>query len=146
MHQALSHLPLTQFINFRLILPCIVHHINTIGLTRVDTAVYVHIEVIGLEPIEITLSQPLENTSGTEVVTYILIRPWHSSFLDASVMTDNDSACQWLMRMQQPFSALLLKELPQNEYKRVASSCYIRAHPSNPTGVLKGEVTTLTMV
>ena len=147
MHRALSRLPLTQFINFRLILPCIVHHINTIRLTRVDTAVHVHrIEVIGLEPIEITLSQPLENTSGTEVVTYILIRPWHSSFLDTSVMTDNASARRWLMRMRRPFDALLLQELPQNECKRVASSCHILARPTNSAGVLKGEVTTLTIV
>ena len=56
MHQALSRLPLTQFINFRLILPCIVYRIKTIALTRVDTstAAHVHcIEVTGLEPIEI---------------------------------------------------------------------------------------------
>ena len=148
MHLALSRLPLTQFINFRLILPCVVHHINTIGLTRVDTgtAAHVHrIEAMGLEPIEITLSQPLENTSETEV-PYILIRPWHSSFLDASVMTDDTSACRWLTRMQQPFSALLLQELPQNEYKRVASFCHILARFTNSTGVLKSEVTMLTIV
>ena len=145
MHQTLSRLPLTQFINCRLILPCIVHHISTIGLTCVETSTAAHfhrIEAMGLEPIEITLSQPLENTSGTEV-PYILIRPWHSSLLDASIMT---SAYRWLMRMQRPFSALLLQKLPQNEYKRVASFCHILASPTNSTGVLKDEVTTLTIV
>ena len=148
MYQALSRLPLTQFINFRLILPCIVHHINTIVLTRVDTstAAHVHrIEAKGLEPIEIALSQPLENTSGTEV-PYILIHPRHSNFLDASVMTDRASTCQWLTRMQRPFSALLLQELPQNEYKRIASFCHILARPKGPNGVLRGKVTTLTIV
>ena len=148
MYQALSRLPLTQFINFRLILPCIVHHINTIVLTRVDTNTSVHVhrmEARGLELIEIALSQILENTSGTEI-PYILVHPRHSDFLDASVMTDRASACQWLTAMQRPFSALLLQELPQNEYKRVASSCHILARPKGPSGVLKGKATTLTIV
>ena len=149
MYQPLSRLPLTQFINFRLLLPCIVHHINTIALTRVDTntATHVHrIEASGLEPITIALSQPLENISGTEV-PYILIRPRHSNLLDASVMTNNASARRWLMRMQQPFSVLLLQELPHNfEYKRVASCCHILARPIDSAGVLRGEVTTLTII
>ena len=148
MHQALFRLPLTQFINFRLILPCIVHRINTISWTRVHngTAAHLHrIEAMGLEPIEIALSQPLEITSGTKV-PYILIRPWHSSFRDASVMADDTSACRWLMRMREPFSALLLQGLAHNEYKRVASFCHILARPTNSTGVLKGKVTTLTIV
>ena len=148
MYQVLSRLPLTQFINFRLILPCIVHHINTIVLTRVDTSTsaYVHrIEAKGLEPIEIALSQPLENTLGTEI-PYILVHPRHSDFLDASVMTDRTSACRWLTAMQRPFSALLLQELSQNEYKRIASFCHILARPKGPNGVLKGKATTLTIV
>ena len=139
MYQALSRLPFTQFINFRLILPCIVHHINTIALTRVDTstATLYRIEASGLEPIKITLSEPLEYTSGTEI-PYILIRPMHPDFLDASVMTDYATACQWLTRMQKPFSALLLQELPRNEYTRVASFCHILAHPHDCNGVLRG--------
>ena len=147
MHQALSRLPLTQFINFRLILPCIVYRIKTIALTHVDTstAAHVHrIEATGLEPIEIALSQPFENVSGT-VVPHVLIRPWHSNLLEAS-MTSDASAYRWIMRMQRPFSALLLQELPQNEYRRVASFCHILARPSDSAGVLKGEVTTLTIV
>ena len=39
MHQALtSNLPLTQFINFRLILPCIIYRIKTIVLPFMGTA------------------------------------------------------------------------------------------------------------
>ena len=48
--------------------------------------------------------------------------------------------------MKQPFSALLLKELPHNEFKRVASSCHILARPTDSAGLLKGEVTMLTIV
>ena len=148
MYQALSRLPFTQFINFRLILPCIVYHISTITLTRVDTstATFVYrIEASGLEPIKIALSEPLEYTSGTEV-PYILIRPMHPDFLDASIMTDYATACQWLTRMQNPFSALLLQELPQSEYTRIASFCHILACPHGSDGVLSGEVTTLAIV
>jgi len=64
MHQALSNLPLAKFINFRLILPCIVHHIKAMALTRVDTsaATHVHqIQAVGLAPIDIALSEMLEN-------------------------------------------------------------------------------------
>ena len=148
MHQALSHLPFTQFLNFRLILPCIVHRINAIVQVRVDigTARHVHlIRVKGLEPIKAVLTQPLENLPG-KVVPYVLIRPWHSKLLDASVMLNDSSTHRWLRRMKQPFSALLLKELPQNEYKRVASSCHILACPTDSAGILKGEVTMLTIV
>ena len=148
MHEALFRLPLTQFLNFRLILPCIVHPIKTIGLTRLatnTTALVYRIQAAGLEPIEIALSQPLENISGTEV-PYVLIRPWSSNLLDASVLSDSASARRWLMRMQQPFSALLLKELPQNEHGRVASFFHILARPTDSTGVLKAKVTTLTVV
>ena len=147
MHQVLSRLPLTQFINFRLILPCIVYCIKTIALTRVDTSTSAHIHLIeatGLKPIEIALSHPLENVSGT-VVPHVLIRPWHSKLLEAS-MTSDASAHRWITKMQRPFSALLLQELPQNEYRRVASFCHILARPLGFAGVLKGEVTMLTIV
>ena len=148
MHRALSNLPLTQFTNFRLILPCTIHRIKSIILPRIETStgehVY-HFRATGLESIKITLSQPLEDISE-KVVPYVLVRPWHFNLLGPSVLKDAASAQRWLMEMQRPFSALLLKELPRNEYKRVASICHILAHPMNPAGVLKGEVATLTIV
>ena len=147
MHQALSHLPLTQLINSKLILPCIVHRIKTTVLTRVDTSTATRIrriQSVGLEPIEIALSHFLEDMSE-KADSYVLIRPWHRDLLSTSTM-NYSSARRWLARMQQPFSALLLKQLPQNEYRRVASSCRILARPTGSTGVLKGEATTLTIV
>ena len=147
MHQALSNLPLTQFANIRLFLPCIAHRVKVVH-TRADTSVAGHvyrIQATGLKPIEITLSQPLENTSG-KAIPYVLIRPWNSNVLDASVMDDDASAHQWLARMQQPFSALLLEQLRQNEYRRIATFCHILACPTISDGALKGEVTTLTIV
>ena len=147
MHQALFNLPPTQFVNVRLILPCIVYRIKTVVLTLdISTTAHVHrIQSMGLEPIEITLSQPLEDMSD-KTDLYFLIRPWHRNLLGTSMMTNDTSARRWLAGMQQPFNALLLKQLPQNEYSRVASSCRILARPMDSTGVLKGEVTTLTIL
>ncbi|KAL4072271.1 hypothetical protein J3A83DRAFT_3006493 [Scleroderma citrinum] len=148
MHRALSNLPRTQFINPKLVLPCIVHRIQTITLMRVDTttATHVHqIRAVGLDPIEIALSERLRNSSRIGV-PYVLIRPWDSNLLDAAVETDDASAHQWLAQLEQPFRALLLMALPHNEYRRVASFCSIIARPTDSAGVLKGEVSTLTIV
>ena len=147
MHYALSNLPLAKFINFRLILPCMVHRIEAITLTRVDTsnATYVHqIHAVGLARIDIALSEKLGNTA--KGVPYVLIRPWHPNLLQSAIDTDDASAHQWLTRLEQPFSGLLLRELPHNEYRRVASFCPIIACPTDSAGVLKGEVNTLTIV
>ena len=58
----------------------------------IGTARHVHlIRAKGLEPIEAVLTQPLENLPG-KVVPYVLICPWHSKLLDASVMLDDSSA------------------------------------------------------
>ena len=144
MLHALSDLPLAKFANFRLILPCIVHRIKAITVTRVDTSTSTHVHQIqatGLSPTGIALSERLENTA--KGVPYVLIRPWHPNLLHPVVNTDDTS---WLTRLEQPFSALLLKELPHKEYRRVASFCHILACPTNSVGVLKGEVNTLTIV
>ena len=147
MHQAFSSLPLTKFTNFRLILPCIVHRIKAMTVTRVDTSTATHvyqIQAVGLAPIEIALSERLENTA--KGVPYVLIRPSHPSLLQSATDTDDASTHQWLTQLEQPFSALLLRELPHNEYRRVASFCHIIARPTDSAGVLKGEVNTLTIV
>ena len=146
MLRVLSHLPRTQISHTRLFLPCIVHRVKSVRTQADTTGTHVyHIQATGLEPIEITLSQPLENQSRKSF-SYVLIRPWHLDLLDELVMNDDTSARRWLTMMQQPFSALLLKQLQNNEYMRVATSCHILARPTNPNGALEGEVTTLTIV
>jgi len=148
MHQALSDLPLAKFTNFRLILPCIVHRIEHMTLTQVDTSTATHVHQIqaaGLAPIDIALSKRLENTAKR--IPYVLIRPWHPNLLHPAIDTDDHASThQWLTRLAQPFSALLLMELPHNEYRRVASFCHIIARPTDSTGVLKGDADTLTIV
>ena len=77
---------------------------------------------------------------------YVLVRPWHPNLSDVSVMDDDASAYQWFTMMQEPFSALLLEQLRQNEYRRVATFRHIFAFPSSPDGALQGEATTLAIV
>ena len=146
MHLTLSHLSRTQFVKPAIVLPSIVHRVKIVRTRTGTAATHVHlIQATGLELIEVTLSQPLENIS-TKPLSYILIRPWHSNLLDDSVVDNDTSARRWLAMMQQPFSALLLKQLQQNEYKRVATPCHIVARPTASNGALEGEVTTLTIV
>ncbi|KIM50407.1 hypothetical protein SCLCIDRAFT_145541 [Scleroderma citrinum Foug A] len=144
MLDTLSDLPLAKFTNFRLILLCIIHCIKAIIVTRVDTSTLTHVHQIqaaGLSPIDIALSERLENM--VKGVPYVLVHPWHPNLLHPVVNTDDAS---WLTQLEQPFSALLLKELPHKEYWRVASFCHILTCPTNSVGVLKGEVNTLTIV
>ncbi|KIM52540.1 hypothetical protein SCLCIDRAFT_141001 [Scleroderma citrinum Foug A] len=132
MHHALSNLPLAKFANFRLILPCIVHRIKAMNVTRVDTstATHVHqIQAVGLTPIDIALSERLEN--ATKGVPYVLIRPWHPSLLHSAIDTDDTSTHQLLARLEQPFSALLLKELPQ----RISEGCIILSYYCSSYGL-----------
>ena len=146
MHLALSHLSRPQFFKPGIVLPCIVYRVKIVQTQTGTAASHVHrIQATGLEPIEVTLSRPLENITR-KPLSHILIRPWHSDLLDESVMDDDASARQWLAMMQRPFSALLLKQLQHNEYRRVATSCHIVAHPTTSNGALEGEVTTLTII
>ncbi|KAL4072978.1 hypothetical protein V8B97DRAFT_1955914 [Scleroderma yunnanense] len=78
--------------------------------------------------------------------SHVLIRPWHSNLIDPAVETNDASAYEWLARLEQPFSVLLLMELPHKESRRVASFCKITARPTDSAGVLKGRVSTLAIV
>lgn len=142
MYQMLSSLPLAKFVNVRFYLPCIVYRVESIALTPADTItpIQVHqIRAVGLKPIEVALSGKLEDTSN-KADSYVLVRPWHPA-----VKTVDASDHHWLTWLEQPFNALLLMKLPHDEYRKVASFCNITACATDLTGVLKGEVCTLTI-
>lgn len=42
--------------------------------------------------------------------------------------------------LARPFNAILLVELPRNEFKRIASSAFITAQPTNAASILESEV------
>lgn len=142
MYQMLSSLPLAKFVNVRFYLPCIVYRVESIALTPADTITPIHvhqIRAVGLKPIEVALSGKLEDTSN-KADSYVLVRPWHPA-----VKTVDASDDHWLTWLEQPFNALLLMKLPHDEYRKVASFCNITACATDLTGVLKGEVCTLTI-
>ena len=144
-HRVLANLPIAKFVSGRLILPCIVYRVEYMEARKTETSAtpYIHfIQAVGIEPVEISLSEKLVYTS-MKAPQYVLVRPCHTEFLDPSIEKDNIALQRWLMRLERPFTALLLLKLPHGEYKRIASSCNIVAHPK---GSLKGEVTTLTIV
>jgi len=61
-------------------------------------------------------------------------------------MADDASAYQRLTRMEQPFSALLLKEFLRMNIGELLLFFRIVACPTDSSSVLKGEVNTLTIV
>lgn len=147
MRRALSSLAPPQFINRKLMLPCIVHRVELVERRQAESGTLDEsytIHASGLKPLEITLAENLQKRVEWSVPRppYLLVRPWHSKLVESEI-TDTE---QWLSQLEQPFNALLLAELPQTEYKRVATFCHIVAHPTDWGGILQSEVSTLTVV
>lgn len=147
MYRALSRLALPQFINRRLLLPCIVHRVEMIKRKQAEPGTLSDLYQIyasGLKSLEITSSENLQERAewSTPRLPYVLVRPWGSRLVGTAIT----NAEQWLSRLEEPFNALLLAELPQNEYKRIATFCRIVAHPIDSGRILQSEISTLTVV
>ncbi|KAI6123991.1 hypothetical protein EDD16DRAFT_1563755 [Pisolithus croceorrhizus] len=147
--RSLNKIPLPQFANRRLTLPCFSHRITLVRRTSADplSSSYTYeIQAPGLQPLEITLPEELENVAslpgGLESATAVprIVRPWHSKSLGGSTKLDVAATEQLLVTLGRPFSALLLAELPRNEYKRIASSTLIAAHPIDITSIFQSKV------
>jgi len=95
-------------------------------------------------PIEISLSVKLQHGVHSKL-PYVLIRPWHPKLLESS-LTSVAPAEQVMAILGQPFNALLLQELPSNEYKRIASSSAIYAYPADASSIFQSKVHTLNIV
>ena len=139
-----------QFIGRRLRLPCIIHQVTAVQLQQADphTPRYVYaIQAEGLIPSEITLSASLTiaDTSST-TLPYFLIRPWHSKLLASPTGVHDEAASEWVTRLGQPFSALLLEEQSGNEYKRIASSSVIITCLADTASILQSKVRILNVV
>ncbi|KAI5981440.1 hypothetical protein EDC04DRAFT_2617387 [Pisolithus marmoratus] len=133
LYRSLDKLPLPRFLNRRLTLPCITYLVTTVqlkGTAPYDSSCTYEIQASGLRPFEVALPSKLENQIMSPGVLHV-VRPWHSKLLDP---------------YGKPFRALLLIELPHNEYKRIASSTPIIAQPVNEDSILKSGVKTLDIV
>ncbi|KAI6161650.1 hypothetical protein EDD17DRAFT_654764 [Pisolithus thermaeus] len=146
--RSLTESPLPEFINRRLTLPCIIHGVTAVRLKRdnaLSPSYKYRILASGLRPLEITLPVKLEDAAMKQGALQ-LVRPWHSKLLSPSAELDATTEKQLLSTLEKPFHALLLIQLPHNEYKRIASSTLIVAQPVDSGSVVQSEVRTLNIV
>ncbi|KAI6131003.1 hypothetical protein EDD17DRAFT_946654 [Pisolithus thermaeus] len=143
LNDSLAKLPLPRFLNRRLILPCIAHRVAAVLLKEENQYAcgYTYeIQASGLRPLEVTLSDKLENATIAPPGTLRVVRPWHSKLPGPSAGLDTPAAEQVLFMLARPCNAILLTELPRNEFKRIASSAFLVAQPADVTGILESEV------
>ncbi|KAI5994944.1 hypothetical protein F5J12DRAFT_929406 [Pisolithus orientalis] len=139
LYDKISRLPRAKFFNRRLVLPSTVHQVTAVRLQGSSTnpSRYTYeIHASRLRPVSVTLSIKLGNRAGA----YILVRPWHPKSLETQTESNDDAVRNLLEQLEQPFSALLLKRLPHNEYKRIASDCEITACVQDLASTLDTEV------
>lgn len=144
--KSLSTSDTPQFKNSRLKLPCIEHRVKTIQQKESQTGSsgYVYeIRAKGLTPSKLVLSNAFPNDLSNK---YVLIRPWRSAMLNSSEQGDATAAEKLAMELAEPFHALLLEELPQHKYRRVASSAPIIARPADADSLLRSQVQTITII
>ncbi|KAI6112960.1 hypothetical protein F5141DRAFT_1214275 [Pisolithus sp. B1] len=104
------------------------------------------IQASGLRPLEITLPEELENVAlfpgelENATGALQLVRPWHLKLLGGSARLDVAATEELLVTLGRPFSALLLTELPHNEYRRVVSSTVIAAQPTDLASILHSKI------
>ncbi|KIK21611.1 hypothetical protein PISMIDRAFT_12127 [Pisolithus microcarpus 441] len=138
----------STFINRRLTLPSIAHRVTTIRLLGAGPLIpsYTYeIRASGLRPLEIALPDKLEDAAMKQGALQ-LVRPWHSKLLSPSAESDATTEKQLFSTLERPFHALLLIQLPHNEYKRIVSSTLIIAEPVDSSSVLQSKVRTLNIV
>ncbi|KAI6023731.1 hypothetical protein BKA83DRAFT_4263086 [Pisolithus microcarpus] len=148
LYRSLIESPLPECINRRLTLPCITHGVTEIRLKgKGPLAPRYKYEILasGLRSLEITLPDKLDDAAMKQGALQ-LVRPWHSKLLSPSAEPDATTEKQLLSTLGRPFHALLLIQLPHNEYKRIASSTLIVGEPVDSSSVVQGEVRTLNIV
>jgi len=148
LYSSLSKSEPPQFLGRRLRLPCIMHRVTVVRLPNPSVSGHLfEIKAKGLRPLEVSLSISIKLQDGVHSkLPYVLIRPWHPKLLLKSSLTSVAPAEQVMTILGQPFNALLLEELPLNEYKRIASSSAIYAYPADVSSIFQSKVHTLNIV
>ncbi|KAI6040917.1 hypothetical protein EDC04DRAFT_2893689 [Pisolithus marmoratus] len=148
LYGAIVKLPRPRFINRRLVLPSFVHPITAVKVLEAWDSPSCHeyeIHASGLMPLRVTLSVNLQKGSRTDL-PYTLIRPWHPNLFAPGAKDDMDAIQMLLERFEQPFHTLLLRALPHNEYKRIASNCEITARAKDVASVVNSDLRVLEIV
>lgn len=148
LYRSLTKLPLPRFLNRRLILPCIAYRVAAMlrRKTNPSTRSYTYkMMASGLRPLEITLPERLEDVTMSRSAL-LLARPWHSKLLSPFTNPYTTAEERLLFTLEQPFNALLLTELPHNEYRRIASPNFITAQAVDSDSILQSKVRILDIV
>ncbi|KAI6016656.1 hypothetical protein BKA83DRAFT_4333663 [Pisolithus microcarpus] len=140
-----DRVPLARFFGYLLALPCIPYQVTAIQVKASTLSYRYNIHASGLTPLEIALPTRLEYVTGSQGVLY-LVRPWHSKLLGPFVKLYAVTDEQLVSALWTPFNALLLTQLPHNEYLRIASSTLITAHPLDRASVLNSEIRVFNIV
>ncbi|KAI6097062.1 hypothetical protein F5141DRAFT_1294907 [Pisolithus sp. B1] len=141
----LAELPLALCVHRRTMLPSIIHPVTAftveVSSGNLSDCTY-QIHASQLASVEIRSLASLREGAGK----YILVRPWHPNSLQMQTRSHDDAICNLLDRLEQPFNALLLERLLQNQYKRIACDCTIIACIQDTASVLDSEVLILEVV
>ncbi|KIN99682.1 hypothetical protein M404DRAFT_30138 [Pisolithus tinctorius Marx 270] len=151
LYRSLIKSPLPRFVNRRLTLSCFSYRVTSVELQRANpssSSSYTYaIQAFGLKPLEIMVPAKLDNATMENVAGSLqLVRPWHLKSLGGSTKLDAAAAEQLLVTLGGPFNALLLTELPHNEYKRIAPSTLIVAQPVDSASILQSKIRILNLV
>ncbi|KAI5980604.1 hypothetical protein EDD15DRAFT_2437511 [Pisolithus albus] len=142
LYRTLAKSPPPRFVTHRLALPCIAHRVTAIQLKEHSACTSnfsYEIQASGLKLLEVTLPRQLESAAMLPGALQ-LVRPWHSKLLEPYTKDYARTEEQLLRALGRPFRALLLIELPHNEFRRIASSIPIAAQPIDSASIVKSNV------
>ena len=140
---SLSALELPYFTGHRLLLPCMVFSVGRFTLKPRSNYTY-RIQAEGLSLLEVTFPHELKGALHDKP-PFILVRPLQPKLLASS--TENFSTSDNAIAMlNQPFSALLLKNTSGNNYKRVAASTPIDARPADVASIINSKIQTVSVL
>ncbi|KAG6330776.1 hypothetical protein ID866_8312 [Astraeus odoratus] len=148
LYNILTNLPREMFADYILTLPCIVHRIQMVKLrgTYMDHHMY-DVQAVGLRPVQIIAQEQLiQATNPTNLLPYVLVRPWDRTLVNYSANDHTMAGYTALMELVKPFIALMLVRLPEGEYKRICASRHIVVCPDDPASIVNSEIATLDIV
>ncbi|KAG6331012.1 hypothetical protein ID866_8077 [Astraeus odoratus] len=146
-YNKLSKLPCAKFTDYILTLPCIVHHVQVVKLrhTYMDYHTY-DVEAVGLRLAKVITPENLMESMQPIKSSYVLIRPWDRNLVNYLEEDHVMAGYKALMELERPFMALMLVRLPEGEYKRICTSCFIIVCPAGPASIANSETAVLDIV
>ncbi|KAG2141379.1 uncharacterized protein EDB93DRAFT_630557 [Suillus bovinus] len=149
LYNQLDYTSAARFANCRLHLPCMAFRVTEVSLSYSPSQETRYtVKADGLRDLLITTKEPNIQFSRTKPIqqTFVLVRPWNRSLLELPDFTNllddmeseqemADLALRLLVRLGQPFGALLLARQRGGEFNRIASDRDIIAQVKDVSSV-----------